>query len=457
MLNIGELVEATNGILVNGDVNLIPKNYVIDSRLIDKDDFFVPIVGENVDGHKFIEDCVNKGITGYFICSKVENKQDIIDKSLKFNNKLCIIEVEDTEKALYNAGKYNREKHLDIPLIAITGSVGKTSTREMIASVLRTSKNVLVTEKNYNSCIGIPIMALKIDMQDICIFEAGIDKFNEMDLESALLKPDIAVITNIGTAHIGTFKDKKNTFKEKLKIVNNLKGINKLIVNYDDKILKSINNNSKYEVLKCSLGEAENINWCEDKITFSTKIYNKLESVTINQIGVHNITNSLYAIKIGEIFNISTPNILKGIASYKNFNRRLQKYIIRNNIVLIDDTYNASIDSMFSGLSTINSMKSKRKIAVLGDMFDLGEYSNKLHEDVGKAFSKFNYDILFTLGEASKNITNIAKEYVENVKCFDTKIELINELNKVMEDGDIVYFKASNGMRFNEIIEELKK
>ena len=149
MLNLKELIEACNGKYINGNLDYIPKNYVIDSRIINKGDFFVPIIGENTDGHSYIIDTVKKGSIGFFINKNTKNKKNIIDESIKINSDICIIEVEDTFKALYNAGKKNREKNIDIPVVAITGSVGKTSTREMVSSVLNQKYKVLTTEKNH--------------------------------------------------------------------------------------------------------------------------------------------------------------------------------------------------------------------------------------------------------------------------------------------------------------------
>lgn len=458
LLNINEIVKASNGVLVNGDERIIPQNYKIDSRELENNDFFIPIVGENVDGHNYIIDCVKKGTIGFFISKSCKNKEEIIKESISIKHDVCIIEVEDTEKALCDIGTYNRNKHIDIPIIAITGSVGKTSTREMIASMLLEKYNVLVTERNYNSIIGLPIMMLKIDNQDICVLEAGINHIGEMDILTKILKPDICVITNIGNAHIGIMGSRENIFKEKLKITDNIKGLKKLIVNGDDEYLSKIRNYN-YEVIKYFLDDIENKKVENDKIRFDTKIYNKKCNVIINQIGNHNIQNALSAIKIGEILKLEPEKIISGIGKYKNFSGRLERKIIKGNITLIDDTYNASIDSMKSGLITVNELNGNRKIAVLGDMLELGKYSEKIHLDVGEVFKSVEYDLLFTLGKEAKNIAISAMKYMNknNIKSFETKELLEEELKKCMQPGDIIYFKASNAMRFGDIIKDLQK
>lgn len=301
-------------------------------------------------------------------------------------------------------------------------------------------------------------MCLLIDNQEACVFEAGIDKFNEMEELSSIIKPDVVVITVIGTSHIGTFKTKENIFKEKLKLTNNIKGISQVVTNGDDKYLSNISSNDKYNVIKVSIDNAGNIISGEDYLKLTTNIYNEKLDVKVNQIGNHNIYNALMAIKVGEIFELSKENIIEGISNYKNFANRMQKNII-NGVTLIDDTYNASTESMKSGLITIDKLKSNRKIAVLGDMFDLGDLSDEIHKDLGTIFSKVNFDFLYTLGDKIKITAKEAERYLDknHIKCFDDKEELIKELVNLVKDGDIVYFKASNGMRFTALYKDVEK
>ena len=445
MLNILELVQSTKGKLINGNKDIIPKNYVIDSRLISNDDFFVPIIGEN---------CVKNNICGYFISSAFKEKEQIIQQSLKINKEIIIIEVEDTLKALVAAATFNRQKHIDIPIVAVTGSVGKTSTRQIIASVLATEKNVLVTEKNYNTNFGISIMCLKMDSQDVCVLEAGIDKFNEMDELSSILKPDIACFTIIGTSHIGTLKTRENIFKEKFKLTNNLKGLNKIIINNDDDMLCNIDD-SKFSVIKISEKNISNLKTNNGNITYNTKIYNENVNLTLNQIGIHNAKNSLFAIKVGEIFNISKENIIKGISSYINFNNRLN-YERINEIQIVDDTYNASLESIKSGIETILNIDSNKKILVLGDILDLGDKSYETHVNIGTYLKALNVDLILLSGEAMKDAYDIIKSSL-NAVYFENKDDIVNYLISFTQKNDIVYFKASNGMNYTELINKFKE
>ena len=458
MLNVDELIKATKGILLNGNKSIKPLSYEIDSRNIKKGDFFIPLKGANTDAHKYIIDCVKKGIIGYFIDENFENFDKINNEAISINSDICIISVSDTLQALINSGKYSRQKHIDIPVVSVSGSVGKTSTREMIVSVLKEEMKVLVTKKNFNSNIGTSLMCLEMQKQDVCVLEAGIDKFGEMQELSEILQPDIVVLTNIGTSHIGTFKTKENIFSEKSKIINCIKGIKKVITNGDDIYLSSLVSNDKYDVEKISVDNVDNINALEDSLEFETRIYGDKVKVKISQIGNHNIYNALVAIKVAECFNLKKQNIIKGIANYKNFVGRLQQINV-NGIILIDDTYNASSESMRSGLLTVNKLKAKRKFAVLGDMFDLGEFSDEIHSKICEMFSITKYDFLYTLGEKAKIIANGTKQYIKpkNIKSFDNADELVDEIVKEAKSGDMIYFKASNGMNFKSIVEKVKE
>ena len=450
MLSVREILNATNGILLNGDLEKEISNYKIDSREINQGDFYVPIIGEKVDGHKFILDTIKKGCIGFFTSEDIE-----LDNIKSINNQVIVIKVEDTLKALQAIGKYSRNKKIDIEVVGITGSVGKTSTREMIASVLGQQKELLVTQKNMNGHIGLPLMTLLMEKQDLAILEAGIDFVGEMDILNSLLMPDVAVVTNIGTSHIGKFGSQEVIYQEKVKIADTLKGKKILLLNKDDKFLKEYKNDN-LNIIYYSIEDAKDINIFEDHITFITNIYNKKEKVKINAIGNHNILNAIVAIRIGEIYNLPTEKIILGVESYKNFSRRMEKVDI-NGITIIDDTYNASPSSTKSGLETVNHLKANRKIAVLADILELGDYSKELHIELGSVFKNLNYDILVAFGENMKYLSEVAKEYVKEIYWFEDSIKAEEKIREIMKKEDIIYFKGSNAMKVNSIIENLKK
>ena len=454
MLKVTDILKATNGKLINGNKELMITNYKIDSREVNNGDFFIPLSGEKTDGHKYLDMVIDKGCCGFFVAKDKIDALNIKEYLIK-NKNLIIIEVEDTLIALHSIGEYNRDIHISIPIVAVTGSVGKTSTREIISSVLSQEKKVMTTEKNMNGNIGLPLMTLKLQDQDVGVFEAGVDFVGEMDILTKILKPEIAVITNIGTSHIGKFGSKDIIYQEKTKIANGLVGRKILLLNKDDEYLKNYKNDN-VNIEFYSINDAKNIKMNNDYIEFDTYIYNKLEHLKINDIGEHNVLNSLIAIKIGQLYNISSKNIIKGIDKYRNFSRRMEKIKIKD-FTIIDDTYNASPSSTESGLKTLSNLNYKRKIAVLADILELGEYSKKIHEDLGECFKGLNIDVLIAYGDAMKYLVNNARKYVSKVFYFNNEKEVIEKIESIIQKDDIIYFKGSNAMNVNKIIEHLKE
>lgn len=452
MLNIREIINATNGKLLNGNEEELIQDYKIDSREVNKGDFYIPLIGEKVDGHKFILDTVKKGCSGFFV-----SNFDYIDieQIINIKNNIAIIQVDNTKEALINLGIYNRNKQNNIEVVAITGSVGKTSTREMVASVLSETKNIMVTQKNMNSHIGMPLMDLKLENQEMAVLEAGIDFVGEMDILNKLLLPDVAVVTNIGTSHIGKFGSQEIIFQEKTNIAKGLKGKKILLLNGDDNYLKKYTNpnvNVKY----FSINDARNIETIGDRIEYDTSIYGKEEHIVINALGNHNILNSLVAIKIGEIYKLPVEKIKSGIAKYKNFNRRMEK-INLGNVTIIDDTYNASPSSTESGLKSVNEIKGKRKIAVLSDILELGNFSKDIHLKLGEIFKDLEFDVIIAFGNDIKYLIENAKKYVNNIYYCKDSIDAEKKLREIIKENDVIYFKGSNGMKVNTIVENLKK
>jgi len=316
MLTIREILEGTKGKLIQGNKDLIIKGYKIDSRECKYGDLYIPLKGENTDGHRFISNAIDNGCIAILISNIEFIPEDISDT-------ISIVQVNDCLEALQNIGRYNRIKHKEIESIAITGSVGKTSTREMISSVLSQKYNLMVTEKNMNGHIGLPLMTARLEKQDLGVFETGIDFVGEMDILGQIVTPDIAVITNIGTSHIGKFGSQDIIYREKTNIAKYLIGKKILLLNKDDIYLKKYRNED-VNIIYYSINDASNIIISNNSIEFETKIYDKYEKIKINAIGNHNIINAIVAIKIAEQYNMDKEDIINGIENYKNFNRRME-------------------------------------------------------------------------------------------------------------------------------------
>lgn len=453
MLNVNEMIKASKGKLINGKNTTIDK-YIISSNDISEGmkNFFIPLKGEKSDGHKYIVSAVRDGIFGYFISSTYHNKEDIIKKTIMINKDIVIIEVEDTLNGLIDIAEYNRNKYLNTVTIGITGSVGKTSTREMIYSVLSQKYKVLKTIKNYNSEIGIPLMLLMNNGYEIAVYEMGMDGFGQLSKMTKLVKPDIAVITNIGTSHIGILGSRENIFKAKMEITEGLNPNGTLYLNKDNDFLKDVKSNT-YKIVGYGIEKNADVEIVLSNENGTQFIY-KNEKYIINETGLHHVYNAIVAIEIGKQLNMKYDDIYKGVANYRNFAQRMQQVLIKDNIMIIDDSYNASLDSMKSGLSAINSIERKRKIIVLGDMLELGEFSKDIHESLGNVLKEYKFEKIFLYGEDIKETYKIIKD--KNVYYTNNINDLEKEILKNMRPDDLLYFKASNGMKLFNVINNIK-
>ncbi len=440
-----------------GDENLYVNNFIIDSRKVNKDSLFIPIIGENIDAHKFINQVYDNECKVCF-CSK---------KDIDIIQGMTYIFVDDTISALQKLALYYRES-LNIPIVAITGSVGKTSTREIISKALSAKYRVYHTKGNENSQIGVPLTILNIENSDeIAIIEMGISLKGEMTKIAKIVKPDVAVITNIGEAHIEFLGSREGILIEKFHIMDYMKKNSKLVVNADDKLLlfakaydnidkinvfsyNNINKNQeKYYIKKIEFKDA--------KADFIASINGKEISCTLKAYGLHQATNAMLALTVADIFSVDLKLASEKIKEFVGLKGR-QNVIDSGNITIIDDSYNASPSSMKAAIDILNEIKSDRKkILILGDMKELGKNEIEFHKDIGRyLLNKKNINIVYTLGELSKNISDISKAYgdFEKVKHFDSATQALDELKKNYKENVILLFKASNSMKLFDIIDE---
>ena len=451
MLKIKEIM---NGKIINGKEDIEIAGYNISTNRHFRNEFYIPIFWRE-DRHKYIIDAVREGASGYMISSSYEKFEEIINESKKINPNITIYQVENVNETLLKMAENNRNKHIDIPIIAVTGSVGKTTTTYMINTIINQEKKSLSDSQNNNTKILLSLLLLHLDDYDIATLEVGIARKNTMEPISKLLQPSIVVINNIGTAHIGNIGSKEEILKEKLLLKKYIKDEKVVFLNGDDKLLSNVEDN-KYKIIKFSTKEVSNVKYEEEKITFEMNVYNENTQFCLNSYCEHDISNAVCAIRVCEFLKISKDNIVKGIKEYKNVKRRFN--VIKGEYTIIDDTYNASSVSMKSGLISASNMKNyKRKIAVLGDMLELGEYSEKLHTEVGNVFENLDFDLLFTQGENTRYICKQAEKFMDKkkVRYFDNQEGLIKELLSEVREGDLIYLKASKKMKFNKIVEKL--
>lgn len=447
--------EICNGILLTNNLENIINNFVIDSRNIKKNDCFVAIKGENNNGNKFVEMALDNGASVCIVDEDIDTH--IIEK---YKNR-TIIKVENTITAIQEIAKYKRSLY-DIPVVAVTGSVGKTSTKDIIASALEQNYKVLKTEGNFNNHIGLPMTLLKLKEHTAVVVEMGMNHFKEISLLTSIAKPTIAVITNVGTSHIGNLGSRENILKAKLEILEGLQANGSVVVNNDNDLLhnwvQTVDNYnvSTYGIVNKSDINAKNIEENIDETKYEINIDDREYNVTVPVIGKHFIYNSLCAITVGKILNIDIQKIINGIANFRLTEKRMDFKKAKNGALILADYYNASYDSVKSALEVVKNYNSNRKIAVLGDMLELGEFAKSIHEEVGKEVYNNKIDILVTVGELSINIANKAKELgTKQVYECKNNEEAIKILKKEICEGDLILLKASNRMNFGEILEAL--
>ena len=451
---VDKIVEiCENTVISRGTASTI-KNFCSDTRVIKKDDLFISLKSEKNDGIKYIEEAFEKGAIGCITEYNIPN--ELLEKS---KNKL-IIKVDNIIKTVQKIAEYKRSL-FDIPVIAITGSVGKTSTKDMIASVLMQEFNTAKTQGNYNNHIGVPLTILNWDENtEAAVVEMGMNHFGEISVLTNIVKPTVAVITNIGTAHIGILGSRENILKAKLEILEGLKKKGKIIINNDNDLL-NICDTKKYEKITYGIKNnsnyiAENIIMNENNSEYEIKINNKKYKINVPIAGEHFIYNSLCAIAVGEKLGIKIEKIINGIKNFELTGKR-NEFIEINNLKIINDYYNASYDSMKASLEVLSKIDAKRKIAVLGDMLELGEYSKELHKKVGEEVAKNKIDVLLAVGELSQDIANQAEMLgTKEVYHLQTNAECIEKLHEIIEKQDCILLKASNAMNFGEISNFLK-
>lgn len=447
-MKIREIIAATNGKLLSGDEDLEIVGFSQDSRKVSDGMMYIPLIGERFDGHDFIGSAFENGASAI-----------ISDRIIERNDK-TVIKVEDTLIALQDMARYLR-KNRHVKVVGITGSVGKTSTRDMIYSVIKQKYKTLKTEGNYNNNIGLPLTILRLKDEEVMVLEMGMNHLKEMEELSLIALPDISAITNVGTAHIGELGSRENILKAKLEIIAGMKDASTLVINNDNDLLSTVALNN-LELVKVAIDnegdfKAKNVILKDDGSSFELTYLNKEYSVEVPVPGIHFILNALIAIAIGTKLNISMDKCIQGIKEFELTKKRMDVIELKNNITLIDGTYNASEDSMKSSLDVLATY-SRRKIAVLADMLELGEFSEQLHRNVGKHVAMKNIDLLIVVGNEAKYIASGAKdEGMNNIYCCKDNEEVINYLGNNLCSNDVVLLKGSNGMKLKDVVTQIKE
>lgn len=459
-LTVKDIITVCDGKLICGNAEQVCENFSKDTRQINEGDVYVGIKGEKFDGSLFYEEALKQGAK-VCLLEEIELQEEVYQNY----QDATIITVKDTLKALQKLASYKRSLY-DIPVIAITGSVGKTSTKDMVASVVMQSYHVLKTKGNYNNQIGLPLTILGLKDHTALVVEMGMSEAGEISKLTNIAKPNICVITNVGTAHIGNLGSRENILKAKLEILEGLSKDGTLVINNDNDLLHKWNmENNTYQVFDFGIENqskvmAKDINLKEYESNFLTNINGETVEVTVPVSGVHFVYNALCAICVGETLHISKEHILKGIKEFELSKNRMEIIENEDGVKIINDCYNANFDSMKASIESLCRMNAKQKIAVLGDMLELGEYSKDLHEKVGIEVAKNKIDLLITVGKEARNIAKQAiMEGMDQDKIYhlETIEEAIRVIKEQSQKGDAILVKASNGMNFKRIVEAIRK
>lgn len=447
--NCAELIKAVNGRLLWGTEEQVFTGVTTDSRKVSENNLFIPLKGERFDGHDYIEQCFKAGAA---VC--------LTEKSIPASDGSTAVLVADTAKALRDMAAWHRKKH-NIPVVGITGSVGKTSTKDMIACVLSARYKVLKTLGNFNNEIGLPLTLLNLEnFHEAAVIEMGMSGFGEISRLTAAAQPQIAVITNIGVSHIEKLGSKEGILKAKLEILEGLKPSGMVVLNGDDTLLKDLKGKIGFRTvfygmdggLDYTARNYESLG--EEGTRFDIDIKGRTYSVSVPVPGIHNVYNSLAAIAVGLEMNIPMDVIIDGIGTYSPGNMR-QNIITYKGIKIINDAYNASPQSMQAAINVLEELSSKtRGIAILGDMLEMGEMASELHYSVGSFIKDKKIDYLITVGKDSEYITQaVIDSGDQSIKLqhFENNDDALIYILNIIRNGDYILIKGSRGMKMEQI------
>lgn len=415
-----------------------------DTRKITNGCLFIAIKGENFDGHDFAAKAVENGAQAV-----------IVEKDCGLEERQIL--VESTRQALLDLAGYYRSL-FNIPVIGITGSVGKTTTKEMVHAVMSSKYNTLKNEGNLNNEIGVPLTLFRLEKtHEAAVIEMGMSNFEEIARITRAVKPDVAVISNIGVSHIENLGSREGILRAKLEILEGMKADAPVILNADDDMLITVRPGAHPVIYygienEKSMFKASEITSKEAETELSVGFSGGSASVSLPYPGRHNVYNSLAAVAAGSLFGIEPCDALEALKNYVPAGMR-QRINKAYGITFIEDCYNASPDSQAAALAVLGGMNAKRKIAVIGDMLELGSVSRDAHYGVGTKAAENKIDAVFTYGGRSLETAKGARDGgIADVRSFDDKQQLSAMLADYLEQGDAVLFKASRGMKLEDVI-----
>lgn len=458
-LDLEKIIEFCSAKLVQGNKNKIINEIVIDSRKVKAGDLFIAIIGENTDGHLFIQEAVEKGAAAVVVERQLKN--DYLKKS-----ELSILKVEDTTKALQDIARNYRLTFESLQLIAVTGSAGKTTTKDMIYSVLSQKYNCLKTEGNFNNHIGLPLTLLRLTGQeDFAVVEMGMSSLGEIDLLAKIAIPDYGVVTNVAAAHLEQLGSIENIARAKNELIDNLGTDDLAILNFDNQYTRQMGIDAKAKVLSFGfeLGadiRAVNFNFDNDQgvLNFKLCYQNKDYDFIFKKAGKHNIYNLMVAVIIGLENNLSQAEIQKAILTTDFSGLRMEIITLANGARIINDSYNANPLAVKAAVDVLAEMKGKRKIALLASMLELGAESSHKHREIGRYLAQKSIDLLLTVSKEAEEIAAGARSRMKskNIISFSDNQSCIDYLKTELKSDDLLLVKGSRSNKLEEIVKALK-
>jgi len=422
-----------------------------DSRKITPGCLFLPWVGEKFDGHDFIDAALEAGAAGC-LCAKLP--QNI--RSDKF-----YIKVNDTRLALRALASAYRDR-FDIPVVQITGSVGKTTTKEMVAAVLGARYKVLKTEGNFNNDIGTPLTLLNLAPEhEAAVIETGMNHFGEIEYLGAMVRPDVAVISNIGDAHIEYLGSREGILQAKCEIFEHLKEGGIAVLNGDDSLLDTVN--VPFKTIRCGQGDDSQVRVTEiadhgvEGITCTVETEQETYDLTIPAPGEHMVYSASIAVAVGEALGLDREEIIRGVAAYEPTGSRMRVVRLPEDRILLDDCYNANPQSVTAALEVLAKTDCDCRVAVLGDMGELGDLTDQAHYNMGALAAMLGIDCVVAIGEKAARIADGTALGGGEVLYFVTKEEAIDTLMELLEPNTVMLVKASHSMQFGALVSRLQK
>ena len=453
-LTLRQLLEAVNGTLL-GDFDDLDAQAVqvsTDSRNITPGCLFIPLEGERFDGHSFIQAALEAGAAG---CLTARERESYLPGRF-------YIKVRSTQRALWELARYYK-KLFPIPFIAVTGSVGKTTTKDMTAAVLGARFCVHKTEGNFNNDIGVPLTLLRLEAQhEVCVVELGMDHAGEIDNLARLVEPDMALITNIGDAHIENLGSRENIFKAKCEIFPHLKRDGLAVLNGDDPLLASLEGTLAQRTV--FVGEGEGLDYTARDLSSDgaghlfcrVKTPRSQFEANIPALGSHMIYPTLMAAAVAEALGMAPDEIIRGIGAFLPTKMRMNIVRCKGDIVILNDAYNANPQSMRAAAAVLGDAQGRRKVAVVGDMKELGPGSEQFHRAVGGYFAQAGADRLIAVGDLARFMAEGAKAAgLSQSDYFSTLDAAKNALSRELRAGATILVKASRSMAFEKIVDYL--